>query len=181
MYYRIEVFSNQNCYKGNYYLYKDNDPKLDCDVLKLIVKKLLRNPYGVRVTTTKHKHHRKIWDWHSLEDELRNLKFCEQKAHEVEDYVCYATFYREKPFDIENEYFMGKWYSFFKRPGKYTTDIWTTLVEILDGMWPEPHISKNGDPYVADKFIFSNDGFGHWNLLRLMGTHTEYTEEELYS
>ena len=108
MYYKIDVFSNIKNAEKESYLYKDNDPKLDCDVLKLIVKKLLRNPYGVRVTTVKHKQHRKIWDWHSLEDKLRNLKFYEHKAHKVEDYFCYATFYGEKPFDIENEYFMGK-------------------------------------------------------------------------
>ena len=180
MYYKIDVFSNTNVAMKESYLYKDNDPKVDCDVLKLIVKKTLRNPYGVRVTTTKHKHHRKVRSWSELENELRDLKFYEMKSHIVEDYACYATFYGEKPFDIENEYFMGKHYSFFKRPGKYTTSIWTTLVEILDAIWPEPHISKNGDPFVADKYILTNDGLGHWNLLRLMGTHTEYKKQELY-
>ena len=180
MYYKIEVFSNIKNAEKESYLYKDNDPKLDCDVLKLIVKKLLRNPYGVRVTMVRHKQRRKIWSWSDLAEKLRTLKFYEFKTHEVEDYCSYATFYKEKPFDIENEVFYGKHYSFFKRPGKYTQDIWVTLNEVLEGIWPEPHISKNGDPYVADKYIFTNDGFGHWNLCRLMGTHTEYTKEELY-
>ena len=179
MYYKIEVYSTESNDK-KVYLYKDNDPKLDCDMLKAAVQKRLVHSYSVRVTKVRHKSHRKVYDWFDLAESISKLKFFKMIPHEVEDYACYATFYGEKPFDIENEYFMGKHYSFFKRPGKYTTNIWTTLVEVLDGIWPEPHISKNGDPFVADKYILTNDGFGHWNLLRLMGTHTEYEKQELY-
>lgn len=174
--YKIDVFSNQNCYKGNYYLYKDNDPKLDCDVLKLIVKKTLKYPYGVRVTKVKHKHNRKIWSWSDLEKELRTLTFYEEKTHEVADWTTIATFYKVQPFDIEVELYCGVWYSFCKRPNYTCNSILNTLLDV----GCEVHISKYGDPFVVGKLSYSYDGFGHVHLNKLVGTHKELVREKLY-
>ena len=181
MYYKVKVYSAEDSTKRNDFFVKETLPYVNREVLEEFFQKA--TPYQVKVIPLPHvtqlKKKYKAWDSMDLERHIKDIRFYTLKEHEVEDYFPYATFYKEKPFDIENDFFNGQWYSFFKRPGKYTTDIWTTLVEILYGICPEPHISKNGDPFVADKYILTNDGFGHWNLCRLVGTHKELVRERL--
>lgn len=163
MYYKVKVYSAEDSTKRNDFFVKETLPYVDRKVLEEFFQKA--TCYQVKVVPLPHvtqlKKKYRAWDSMDLEKHISNIRFYTLKEYESEEYFPYATFYKEKPFDIENDFFNGKWYSFFKRPGKYTTDIWTTINEVLEGMWPEPHLSVNKDTYIADKFILTNDGFGH--------------------
>ena len=185
MYYKVKVWSAEDCTKKESYYIKETLPYVDRNCLEGFFKKV--TDYQVSVVAlpahvTKLKKKFKVWDSFELQEHIRNLKFYTMNAHEVEEWSPIATFYKEKPFDIETCYYYNKWYSFFKNSGKYTTDIYKTLQEILDTFacsGIELHISKYGDPYITDKFNLSYDGYGHVHLNLFMGTHTEYTKEEI--
>ena len=180
MYYKVKVYSAEDSTKRNDFFVKENLPYVDRKVLEEFFRKA--TCYQVKVTPLPHvtqlKKKYKAWDSMDLERHIRNIRFYTLKEHEVNDWMTIATFYKERPFDIENELYYGVWYSFCKRPNYTCKSILDTLFDI--GF--VPHISKFGDPYVKDmKLSFSYDGFGHVHLNKLIGTHTECTKEELYS
>ena len=174
MYYRIKVSSREDATQERNYCYQDNSPLTDEGWIEIAAS--LLTPYKVTVKRThKPKKHIKVRSWKSIEDALRNLKFYGEKPYQVKDWITVATFYKQ-PCNIEVSDFMGITYTFFKEPNKYTTSIEKTLIDcnILY------RISKNGDPFTWEEYAFTLNPQGHCDLIKLVGTHTEKTKEELY-
>ena len=183
MYYKVKVYSVEDNTKRKDFFVKE--AFVGRELLELYYKKATN--YQVKVvtlppyvTTLKKKY--KVWDSVELEEHIRKLKFYTLKRHEVNDWIGIATFYKEKPFDIEVSNYMGVDYTFFKRPGKYTTSIIETLVDTIDpcnNKLGTIRLSKYDDPFVIGKYEWAYDGFGHVELLKCIGTHTECVREEL--
>jgi len=184
MYYKIKVYSAEDSTKRNDFFVKETLPYVDRKVLEEFFQKA--TCYQVKVTPLPHvtqlKKKYKAWDSVDLERHIRDIRFYALKEHEVNDWICIATFYKEKPFDIEVSNYMGVDYTFFKRPGKYTTSIVETLVDAIDpcnNKLGTIRLSKYDDPFVIGKYEWAYDGFGHVELLKCIGTHTECVREEL--
>lgn len=184
MYYKVKVYSAKDSTKRNDFFVKETLPYVDRKVLEEFFQKA--TCYQVKVTPLPHvtqlKKKYKVWDSIDLEYHIRTIKFYTLKEHEVNDWVGIATFYKEKPFDIEVSNYMGVDYTFFKRPGKYTTSIIETLVDTIDpcsNILGTIRLSKYDDLFVIGKYAWSYDGFGHVHLNKLIGTHTECVREEL--
>lgn len=189
MYYRIKVWSKEDCSKKEIYYIKDNvAPYVVIECLEQFYK--MATKYQVKITAlppnvTKLKKKYKVWDTIELEKHIRELRFYNIKKRETDEYAYIETFYKEKPFDIETEFFNGNWYTFFKRPGKYTTDIYKTLKEIVDKVaWlngTQVKRSINGDPFIVGKFSLSYAMNNHITLGILTGKTVEFIKEELCS
>lgn len=178
MYYRIEI-SSRVCDDKKVFIYREEDPKIDRDLLTQAVKKRLLHNYYVNVCPITPKLPTKILWWSEIERELRSLVFHKMAPHVVEDYVCCATFYGEKPFDVKAVEYHGKWYTFFRNPGRYTTNIWRTLTDMFPACFNGPYETKYADAcFKNDKFVLSQCGH-NWNLLRLIGTHIEFEKQEV--
>ena len=181
MYYRIKVFSSIYEAEQEVILYKDDDPCLTKEDVEEFVSKA--TPYKVNVTMCKHKAHRRVFDsCVKLYKYVSNLRFYKGHWEDVEDWKRVATFYTgnsaffsDEPFSIETDCFNNQWYSFFKRPNKYITDLYSTITDCGIGY---PRITKNGDPYLFGKYrwLYSDKEV---HLEKLEGTHIEYSEEYL--
>ena len=184
MFYKIKVWSVEDNTQSKSFYIKDTYPEgfIDANVLAKFYKRA--TPYQVRVVAlpkhvTSLKKKFKVWNDMELERYLRTLKFYTIKDRKEDSYERIATFYKVKPFDIENDFFQGRWYSFFKRPAYTCKDLLLTLIETFK-YGPVVHLSKYNDPFVLGKLTFSSDGFGYWHLNILVGTETIQVKEELY-
>ena len=185
MYYKVKIYSAKDSTKRKDFFVKETLPYIDRKSLEEFFQKATY--YQIKVVPLPHvtqlKKKYKAWDCIDLERYIRDIKFYTLEEYEAEDYIKIAQFYRVKPFAIETSYFKGQWYSFFKRPGKYTISITDTLVETIDpcsNILGIIRLSKYGDPFVEGKYCWSYDGFNHVDLLKLVGTHKELKKELLY-
>lgn len=185
MYYKVKVYSAEDSTKRNDFFVKETLPYVNREVLEKYLQKA--TCYQVKVIPLPHvtqlKKKYKAWDSIDLYYHIRDIRFYTLKEHEVNDWIGIATFYKEKPFDIEVSNYMGVDYTFFKRPGKYTISIVETLVDTIDpcsNILGTIRLSRYDDPFVIGKYAWSYDGFGHVCLNKLIGTHKEITKEQLY-
>jgi len=188
MYYKIKIYSAEDSTKRNDFFVKETLPYVDRKVLEEFFQKA--TCYQVKVTPLPHvtqlKKKYKAWDSVDLERHIRDIKFYTLKEHEVNDWIGVATFYKEKPFDIEVSNYMGVDYTFFKRPGKYTTSILKTLLDIVgpidsfNNILGPIRLSRYDDPFVIGKYSWSYDGFGYVHLNKFIGAHKEIVKEQLY-
>lgn len=178
MYYKVKVYSAEDSTKRNDFFVKETLPYVNRKVLEEFFQKA--TPYQVKVTPLPHvtqlKKKYKAWNSIDLESHIREIRFYTLKEHEVEEWRTIATFYKEKPFDIETNRYCGVWYSFCKNPNYTCNSILNTLTDI--GL--SVYMSKYNNPCVLGKLSFSYDGFGHVRLNKLVGTHKEIVKEKLY-
>lgn len=186
MFYKIKVWSAEDYTQRTSFYIKETCPIIHTADLQEFYQKATN--YQVRVVklppkVTQLSEKYRVWDTLELEKHIRNLKFYTHKEYTVEDYMEIPnTKFLKKPFEIENSYYLGKWYSFFKKPDY---NIINSLIEVLvididpcsKYLYPIKE-DKYHNPYSVGKFIWTQ-GNGYVCLNKLIGVCTIIKNEEL--